>query len=537
MTDAILARFASDEPEGPPDVYDFQTLGLAEKDAVALRDGFVGITWNYRRTSRRQAWRSVMKFANFLKETPATHMHSGDVLVRFAEWLKGHLLEKTCQGQYNLVAAIYRWLADNDAKNTIRWNNVNAPKGLFTKEEVRARNISLSERELREILRATKQGIDAVRRRFTSIAEALEGRFPSDVQDADRRIITRIIDATRAGVIGKRRQELGRYIPVNTSWRELAGYVFPKPGDFVPYAIYMMLETHANPSGVFNLQVDCLTDHPVDPLKKRLAWDKFRATQEQSSDVGTEGAYAIPKLIDEVRSATELIRPFAGHHRTRLFITPWQGAASIVSVQAWHNELDAFIKKCGLSDFNFVDLRASTIAVLAARGEGYDQLQRRLQHRNAETTNLYIRVPERRAQASKKLMEFMGQIVRAAQTGSHKMSAFGTAHGYDCNDPLAGVAPESRPGAECTNYLHCAFCPNSIAVLDSPKHVARMISASRLLDKMEEDGRISLDVAARYKAAYQDAHGVLKQLLARVPSKVLRESKLLADSQPVLPQE
>jgi hypothetical protein len=48
--------------------------------------------------------------------------------------------------------------------------------------------------------------------------------------------------------------------------------------------------------------------------------------------------------------------------------------------------------------------------------------------------------------------------------------------GFDCKDPLAGIAPGTRRGQLCTNILGCFTCPNAIITGDTAS-LARLLQA------------------------------------------------------------
>jgi hypothetical protein len=48
--------------------------------------------------------------------------------------------------------------------------------------------------------------------------------------------------------------------------------------------------------------------------------------------------------------------------------------------------------------------------------------------------------------------------------------------GFNCKDPLAGIAPGSRAGEICTHFLGCFTCPNAIITAE-PASIARLLKA------------------------------------------------------------
>ena len=48
--------------------------------------------------------------------------------------------------------------------------------------------------------------------------------------------------------------------------------------------------------------------------------------------------------------------------------------------------------------------------------------------------------------------------------------------GFGCSDPFAGMAPGTRRGELCTNFMGCFTCPNAIITPD-PATLARLLQA------------------------------------------------------------
>ncbi|MBH1672690.1 hypothetical protein I5U90_06525 [Stenotrophomonas maltophilia] len=537
MSGISEANFAGDLPGDPVDSYDFSRLGLGRKATQALLLAFTGVTSTYRVQSRKQAWGSLRKFAKFLSELdgdPWRNMRSSTISQRYVEWLKAGLLLKTGGSHFNLLGQIYAWLGANDTENSVVWMNVHFPRGQFKREEECPRENILSEEQMRSILVASKKGIDEVRARTRVMAALADGGDVQCISARDRVALDGMRQGMARGVLGKLDLCEAGYTPYSVKYRTLKRYLFLGISDYIPYLLYMIIETGGNPGGLMALCIDCISDHAVDPLKKEITWDKFRSTRQSSASVCTEGAYAIPTLIKEVVEFTSVLRNVAGARADTVFLSLCRGSIGRVSIQSWHNELALFIERHGLMDFNFVDLRLSGARLLGNRGERIERVQSELQHRHSRTTALYIRSPERKGLAHAKLLGFMGKVVQSAQAVTSNRGLYKTTQGYDCTDATSGDAPASRRGQKCTDFLHCAFCPNSVAVLDSPRHVARMIAAKRELDDMKKLAASSSDVSSRYKYAYEASHEILAALLGRITKDVLRKAEKLSVSVPML---
>ena len=80
--------------------------------------------------------------------------------------------------------------------------------------------------------------------------------------------------------------------------------------------------------------------------------------------------------------------------------------------------------------------------------------------------------------------------------------------GFDCKDPFAGIAAESRRGELCTHFLACFTCPNAVIPADA-RTLARLLQA-----------RDHLRAASAY------VHPARWQVIYRPPLQILEEDIL-----------
>lgn len=523
----LIMSFTSDFVGRELDHYDFSSLGLPESAAGTLASAFTAVTAAYRSASRKQAWATMKKFSRFLKKSrdPWKRMQQRSVLRQFLDEMNVDLGAATASSHYNFMGMIYRWLGQSGGSLTIVWLNVDTSRcGLIRTDSPPRRN-ALTKDELERIHRSAKQDIDAIRARAEMVKKIIEGGHEVDIPVRDQVNIRRIKNGIENGVLGKKYQVRGGFITWKTPYRRLRGYLLPTAREYIAYVICILFETLANPMAAFELSWDCLSDHPIDPLKKVLIWDKFRASEQQALDVTTEGLYSVPRLIDEVLSLTELIRPIAGDYNHRLFLIPSAGRVTSPCDQGWHDALAEFISQYRLPDFNFVDLRGSGARLLAEAGFDIVSIQNKLQHSEARTTLGYLSQSREAPDAKRRVAKFLGMVVEEANLPNQP---YESAVGLSCSDSTAGIASGSRRGEPCLEYFQCATCPNSIVIIDSVKHVARMLAALRSLDEFKEQAQRSLNKRLRYEAAFKETHDILSALIKRVGKDVLRAATKLA---------
>lgn len=533
----LVIRFVSDIPGRDVDSYDFSSLGLKPTSASHLAKSFQALTATYRSESRKQAWASVRKYCRYLttRHSPDVAMKSQSVIKDFLRDMAHKVRQSTAISHYNFIAAIYRWLSLNDTANTIVWMNVDSGPCGLTREAKSVRSIRLSVNDLSMILSASKKGIDRVRRRLEVGEAAIRTGECEELSDRDVATLAGIHKGLQRGVLAKHRLTKSGLIQHSCRYREVRRYVVLDARDFIPYLICLMCQTLANPQSAMEISVDCVEAHPVDPLKRRVTWDKYRAGRQQVLDVSADGRYSVPALVEDIALRTRALRPIAGDFATRLFISAFGSEARTPVAQCWHEALAEFIKEHDLPDFNFVDIRASGAEALSTSGVGIESIQRKMQHSDPRTTQRYLSRHPPSSQARRKVATFIGKVLEEAKRPTAQR--YETVTGLQCSDPASGVAPQSIVGKECLQYLQCATCPNSIVVVDSPKHVSRMLATLSSLERMKKEATESIDVRARYLAAYEATHQVLLALLERVPAKVLEVARPLALKIPQLSME
>lgn len=102
--------------------------------------------------------------------------------------------------------------------------------------------------------------------------------------------------------------------------------------------------------------------------------------------------------------------------------------------------------------------------------------------------------------------------------------------GFGCKDPFAGIAPGSRVGELCTNFLGCLTCPNAVIASD-PTTVARLLQARAHLC----GAAAQLD-PARWEAIYAPQLRILEEdILSGFSARELAQAEPLMATLPPLP--
>jgi hypothetical protein len=103
--------------------------------------------------------------------------------------------------------------------------------------------------------------------------------------------------------------------------------------------------------------------------------------------------------------------------------------------------------------------------------------------------------------------------------------------GFDCKDPLAGVAPGTRQGELCANFLGCFTCPNAIITADAA-------SLARLLQARDHLRAAAAQIhPARWEAVYAPLLRILEEdILTRFAASELAGATHHRASLPPLPE-
>jgi len=103
--------------------------------------------------------------------------------------------------------------------------------------------------------------------------------------------------------------------------------------------------------------------------------------------------------------------------------------------------------------------------------------------------------------------------------------------GFDCKDPFAGVAPGTRRGELCTNFLGCFTCPNAVITADAAS-LARLLQARDHLR-----AATSYLHPARWEAIYGPPLRILEEdILTRFSAKELAAAEPLRGVLSPLPE-
>ena len=545
---------------------DFSSLPLPPDVRLALADAF----WHhFGGRSHKQIlmlWTYVKVFARFTVESVSVHsladIHHG-LLVRYIEWLNaqrrdnGEPWTKSSRASaYSTLRTLLQWLVRCRAGvlgelhypfNPFPWRNRDS-----------GRIQKLSARELRAILKACERDITALRVQRDEGDRARAGDRTHDpagslgglLKAVDQRyagIVPPFLALTRAGHYSFRRG-LIRY----GGCKQVEPYLYPRSESLLPYYLAILIHTAGNPEPIAELSCDCLQPIPLLDDRQMLVWKKRRAGAIQRRSFRTTDSFEPPALVRELIDWTRRLRahaPKAACDRLLLFkgmrgVSAWTGA------MAKHAIKNGFLRRHGLPHFPLASIRPSVLSAFYRASGDLQQVKSVANHQQIGTTVRYVEAPEVEAQHRMRIASlqsaFLGHIspprssvvpnyapavqsVRPTPSPvppGRAVSMFG----FDCKDPFAGVAPDTRPGELCGNFLGCFTCPNAIITADSA-------SLARLLQARDHLHTATATVhPVRWDAIYAPLLRILEQdILPRFAARELADASRLQGTLSPLP--
>jgi hypothetical protein len=165
-------------------------------------------------------------------------------------------------------------------------------------------------------------------------------------------------------------------------------------------------------------------------------------------------------------------------------------------------------------------------------------------HASLAATVRYVDTPQVQAQHRARIADlqnaFIGHIEQpraAPAPGSTEREAVPptgevvSMFGFGCTDPFAGIAPGTRRGELCSNFMGCFTCPNAIITPDPP-------TLARLLQAREHLRAASAALhPARWQAFYSPQLRILEEdILPRFAASELAAAQPLVAQLPPLPE-
>ncbi len=543
-------------------VLDFRTLHLPRDVASALSEAF----WHRVGAGRLQTilnhWARIRFFGRFNKETRAVRRLAdlqGDILVRYVDWLnvqrtaRGAPLGKATRAStYTSLLKLLQWLARcrPGLLGPIDWPINPFP---WRNRDTRARG-AISAARLRELLKACEHDIAQLRRmreqgrQLRHAARAAGATYMSAPGAA-----LDFIDDEFGGVLPptpilyRTHNHFNRYLRQHGGVDAIEPYLYPNAHGLFPYYLAIVLHTAGNSQAIAEMSLDCLQPIPLLDDREILVWDKPRSNCVQRRSFRTSDPFEPPALVREVIEWTQRLRSHVPRdQRTRLFLMKTRHGPTVATRIKFSDALCRFIAAHSLSPFSLGSLRPAVLTAFYRSTGDLRAVKAVANHASISTTAAYVQGPAVAAQHGLRMAAlqsaWLGHIEPTADHGSSAPSvavpvdtpppgAAVSMFGFTCKDPLSGVAPGTRRGELCTNFLACLTCPNAIIPTDPPT-LARLLHARDHLQAAAAHIH-----PARWAAIYAPQLRILDEdLLPRFPARVRLEAERLRTTlRPLLP--
>ena len=546
-------------------VIDISALGLPGDVSHALADAF----WHHFGTRPHRTvlthWAHLKMFGRFVAESAALRALpelDGRLVSRYIEWLNRQCrpsgtpwTKSTRAGAYTTLRKLLQWLERcrpgvlppiEYPFNPFPWRNRDT--GRFAR---------LSAAQLRTLLRACERDIAAARERRARGAAAREAARSGSVDpSAQLGALLEELELEHAGLVpGRDLLKRAGYHPLQRRLTQQGGargvepYLHPTANTLLPYYLAILIHTGGNPDAIVELSCDCLQPLPLLADREMLVWAKRRAGSVQRRAFGSSNSFEPPTLVRELLAWSAGLRRHAPPAaRDALFLFKGvRGVSAFTSVVAKQVIRRDFEVRHRLAHFALASIRPSVLGSFYRASGNLHQVKRLANHAQISTTIRYVESPAAQAEHQIRVASlqsaFMGHIERdVALASAHRRVPEPSARsvppgpavsmfGFDCKDPLAGLAPGTHRGELCTSFLGCFTCPNAVITPD-PASLARLLQAR---DHLRQAARTVHP--ARWEALYAPPLRILEQdLLPRFAAADLAAAEPLCATLSPLPE-
>ena len=490
-------------------VIDFSSLALPREVRCGLAEAF----WSHFGSRSMQQvitlWAQLRFFIRFATESGSPRRLSDvndELIARYVGWLN---LQRRADGKpwtqsaragaYNTVRGLLRWLARcrpgllpevHFPFNPFPWRNRDS-----------GRVARLPAPQLRAILRACERDITTLRA-LRERGERERIAYRKGDSGAHLGAVLELIDRDYDGIVPPINSLVAaRHTPLRLGlihcggYRQVEPYLYPRPESLLPYYLALLIHTAGNPQPIAELSCECLRPIPLLDDREMLVWEKRRAAVTQRRTFRTDDPFGPPVLVREILGWTRRLRPHApsGMDARLLLFKSAQG------INAWSTGVTKYLMRTdflvrhGLPHFSLVSIRSGVLTSVYRASGDLHQVKAVANHRQISTTVRYVQAPEvdaeHRARIATLQQAFLGHIgrphskakpsngsrglrARAAMPAGKAVSMFG----FDCKNPFEGMAPGTRRGELCTNFLGCFTCPNAVIRADAAT-LARLLQA------------------------------------------------------------
>lgn len=546
---------------------DFSSLKLPDSVCHVLAEAF----WNQVDVKCDRTvygyWFNLRVFARFVAETHAVQGPAdvrSELLARYIEWLNAQRgqdgepwSKATRYSNYTTLRTLLRWV--QRCRPGVL-GEVEFPYNPFAWKNRDSRRVEkLSAQTLRAILSACEQDITRLRTVRKTANEEMATVVNSEIDSISTRgELLKVIDRHFGGILpswpklrGPGLTSFKRALSHHGGGTRIRECLYPVSGALLPYYLAILIHTAGNPEAIAALRCDCLRPVPLLDDRELVVWAKPRAGALQQRSFRCTDSFEPPILIHEILQWTQRLRPHvAARDRDRLFLLWANSRVVALSGTLASHSLPAFLTRHHLPRFCLASIRPTVLSMYYRASGDLRQVAAIANHAHLSTTVGYVESPEVDAQNRVRVAglqsAFLGHVEHpqgddiqprtthgvqsAADSPPPPVTAAVSMFGFDCKDPLAGVAPGTRRGELCTSFLGCFTCPNAVITADAPS-LARLLQARDHL--RASSGYLH---PARWEAIYGPPLRILEEdILTRFSARELAVAEPLRGALPPLP--
>jgi hypothetical protein len=548
---------------------DFSSLHLPATVSYALAESF----WNHKGvrsySTLRTYWYNLKIFGRFAAETHTLRSLSdvrSELLVRYIEWLntqRGRGGQPWSKGtRYSIYMSLHTLLQWLQRCRPGVLGEIEFPFNPFPWKNRDVRRVdTLSAQDLRAILKACEHDITRLRALRENAEQEMAATRASCLDSISTLgQLLQVIDQRFGGMLppwrvlsgpgfAAFRHALQRY-GGSTRVRQC---LYPLGESLLPYYLAILIHTAGNPEAIAHLDCDCLQPVPLLDDRELLVWAKARAGALQRRSFRSTDSFEPPTLVREILQWTRRLRPLVSTaHRSRLFLFRANDHVTALSASLANKLVTAsFLARHHLPPFSLASIRPSVLTVFYRVSGDLRQVKAIANHAHLSTTVGYVQAPEVAAQNRVRVAAlqsaFVGHIegpklneslpkdiqhIRPSAPGAPPLAGAAVSmFGFDCKDAFAGIAPGTRRGELCGNFLGCFTCPNAVITADAAS-LARLLQAREHL--RAAGGYVH---PARWEAIYAPQLRILEEdILTRFSARELTAAEPLCGALPPLPQ-
>ncbi len=541
-------------------VINFTALALPPDVRLALAEAFWSHFGAHSTASVLTRWYYIKTFDRFAQESHIIGSVADlntELLARLIEWLNRQTSasgkpwgRNTRAAMFGTVRTLLRWI-ERCKRGVI--NNIEYPFNPFPyRNRDSAARSKPGPRELRAILAACEE--DIARSRATR-ATARAARITDEHNAGTLGWLLAHIDQHHQGVIpsSDRLARAGGYplyraLQAQGGSTEVERYLYPNAESLVPYYLAIVIHTAGNPDAIISLRRDCLQPVPLLDDRQALVWAKPRAGRMQRRTFKSSDPFEPPALVAELVEWNQHLQALVSPAlRDRLFLHKNKFRFTALSGYTARRQVQAFCQRHRLPRFSLSSLRPAVLTSFYRATGDLRRVGALANHAHLSTTVRYVQTPEVEAQHRVRVAAlqsaFIGHLEKTDATDHRKKDTMCRGRsqapagkvismfGFDCADPMAGVAPGTHPGQMCTHFMGCFTCPNAIITSDAAT-VARLLQARDHF----RDAQASLH-PARWDAFYAPQLRILDEdILPRFDAAAVAAGQALQARLPPLPE-